>query len=224
MIIIPHGFDLHWAWLLPVLYLIAPRTWVPGEMVTSNMMNTLRNLFIEIEDGTANMKKVTLAGQTTAALAAMLSTPGKAAMAYDSQQNAIVQSVNGGAYEGVWRDVPYLATNFAASSGTWTVPAGSVQKFRYCIVGKIMYVNIYLTSTTLSANAQNLWITIPGGQQTATSWAGSARVAQMYDSAGMREVFIGANGYTIYLQINTGALFAAGEAPIVLGSLAFEIL
>jgi hypothetical protein len=32
-------------------YITAVRTWVPGELVTASMMNTIRDLFLEIETG-----------------------------------------------------------------------------------------------------------------------------------------------------------------------------
>jgi hypothetical protein len=39
-------------------YAHAPRTWVPGEMVTAGMMNSIRDLFLEIEGGTAQYAKM----------------------------------------------------------------------------------------------------------------------------------------------------------------------
>jgi hypothetical protein len=36
---------------VPFLYTSAPRTWVPGELVTASMMNTIRDLFLELETG-----------------------------------------------------------------------------------------------------------------------------------------------------------------------------
>ena len=95
-----NGPELPWWALLPVIgYVTAPRTWVAGELVTASMMNTLRDLFLEIEAGTAEMLKVTLDGQTSAALASSLSASGQAAIAYNTTQGEIQMSVNGGAYE-----------------------------------------------------------------------------------------------------------------------------
>lgn len=54
MIISPNLFVDYWEALLlvvPFLYTNAPRTWVPGELVTASMMNTIRDLFLEIETG-----------------------------------------------------------------------------------------------------------------------------------------------------------------------------
>lgn len=93
--------------VLPVLYIVAPRTWVPGELVTSNMMNTLRDLFLEIEAGTADMLKVLLTGRTTAALSGDLSPASHATFAYDSTLDKLVASINGGAYSVVNPDFAY---------------------------------------------------------------------------------------------------------------------
>ena len=50
-------------WLEPLTrrrrYTVAPRTWVPGELVTAGMMNTLRDQLLEIEAGTAAIKGTT---------------------------------------------------------------------------------------------------------------------------------------------------------------------
>lgn len=85
--------------LLPLVgYLVAPRTWIPGELVTSGMMNTLRDLFLEIEAGTANLQKVDLVGRTSSALGSDLSAAGHAKLALDSTTGNVVASVNGSVY------------------------------------------------------------------------------------------------------------------------------
>lgn len=79
-------------------YVEEPRTWIPGELVTSGMMNSIRDLFLEIEAGTAQLIKATLVGDTSVNLAALVSDSGEAAIAYDTTQGQIVASVNGGSY------------------------------------------------------------------------------------------------------------------------------
>lgn len=91
-----------WTWLLSFVvfgYVNTPRTWVAGELVTASMMNTLRDLFLEIEAGTAEMVKATLLGKTSAQLTSLLSASGRAAIAYDTTLASIVASKGGGAYE-----------------------------------------------------------------------------------------------------------------------------
>jgi len=50
-------------WLEPLTrrrrYTVAPRTWVPGELVTAGMMNTLRDQLLQIEAGTAAISGTT---------------------------------------------------------------------------------------------------------------------------------------------------------------------
>ena len=82
-------------------YITAVRTWTPGELVTAGMMNSIRDLFVEIESGTAEMLKTTFIGRTSAALAADLSAAGKAKLAYNSDTGTLQSSVNGGAYTNI---------------------------------------------------------------------------------------------------------------------------
>lgn len=96
-----HNLSVNLQWLLlllPFLYVNAPRTWIPGELVTSGMMNSLRDLFLEIEAGTADYQKLNIVGRTSAALASDLSVAGKAKVAYDTTQGSLVASINGAAY------------------------------------------------------------------------------------------------------------------------------
>ena len=79
-------------------YTNAPRTWIPGETVTASMMNGLRDLFLEIEGGTAELDRATFVGKTSATLAGSLSAAGQAALAYDTDLGVAVLSVNGGAF------------------------------------------------------------------------------------------------------------------------------
>jgi hypothetical protein len=97
-----NGPDFPWWALLPIVgYVTAPRTWVAGELVTAGMMNTLRDLFLEIEAGTAEMNKVTLEGRSSAQLAAALSVADQAAIAFDKDLDRLVASLNGGAFAGL---------------------------------------------------------------------------------------------------------------------------
>ena len=95
----PSVETLEWlAWLPLFLYVTAPRTWLSGEMVTANMMNTLRDLFLEIEAGTAELMKIQLMARTTGELASDLSVTGTAKVAYNTTEGRIQASVDGEAY------------------------------------------------------------------------------------------------------------------------------
>jgi hypothetical protein len=80
-------------------YVTAPRNWVPGEMVTSNMMNTIRDNLLEIEAGTADLQKSRFVGRTSVALALDLAPAGKAQLAYDTNLGSLVASLDGGPYD-----------------------------------------------------------------------------------------------------------------------------
>lgn len=86
-------------------YVDEPRTWIPGELVTSGMMNSLRDLFLEIEAGTAQHQKATFVGKTSAQLDSMRSATSEAALAYDTDLDALVRSLGGGSFEALINDV-----------------------------------------------------------------------------------------------------------------------
>lgn len=216
--IIPHGLDLHWMWFLPVLYLVAPRTWVQGESVTANMMNSLRDLFYEIENGTAYQKKNTWDGLVTADLAGLVSAPGKAVIVYDNQQHAILQSRNGAPFEGMWNNVPFNATDFNVSSGTWSII--TILAHRYRIVGRTMFFDIFISNSTLSQATQMLTITIPAGKASPIWWGGAARFA--YADPALELLVGAALGDRIQIQRNDNQPIPAGTFAGMF-SLIFEI-
>jgi hypothetical protein len=63
---------------------------------------------------------------------------------------------------GDWIAVSYLATDFTASAGTWTVGAGDVGSFRYMLVGTTLTVAFYLETTSVSATPAALYLKVPG--------------------------------------------------------------
>lgn len=79
-------------------YVNTPRTWIPAELVTAGMMNTLRDNLFEVEAGTAEMQKVTVVGRSSAALASDLSVASKLKIGYDTTLDSLVVSKNGGTY------------------------------------------------------------------------------------------------------------------------------
>lgn len=65
---------------------------------------------------------------------------------------------------GQWTAVPYSAANFTANAGTWTVDAGDVVTYAYTLVGKTMWLNFYLSATSVVAPLPaELRIALPGG-------------------------------------------------------------
>jgi hypothetical protein len=76
---------------------------------------------------------------------------------------------------GTWVDVPYSAANFSSSNGsaTWTVASGDQVIYRYMVIGKLMWLQVVVKTTTLSGFASNdtLRFAIPGGYVAADSYA-----------------------------------------------------
>jgi hypothetical protein len=106
-------------------YTTAPRTWVAGELVTASMMNTLRDLFLDIEAGNADLQRANFVGKTTAQLVALQSAAGEAALAYNSDTDEIVASIDGGAFatlSGAGFPIVFLSTANHPPSSSYATP------------------------------------------------------------------------------------------------------
>lgn len=79
-------------------YTNSPRTWIPGELVTASMMNGLRDLFLEIEAGTAKFTVAQFLGKTTSDLTSLESTTDHGKIAFDKTLDKMMFSINGGDY------------------------------------------------------------------------------------------------------------------------------
>lgn len=67
--------------------------------------------------------------------------------------------------QGEWVPVTYANTNFTASGGVaWDVGSADHVTFQYMLIGKTMFVDVYLDSTSVvGPTAVSLFIAIPGG-------------------------------------------------------------
>jgi hypothetical protein len=82
-------------------------------------------------------------------------------------------------YGGAWRltaheqgatiNVPYLASNFSATSGTFTVDPGDLAIYSFYLKGRVLMVHVNLATATLSTNASNPIALIPGGFKATTT-------------------------------------------------------
>ena len=63
---------------------------------------------------------------------------------------------------GVWIPVSFLATNFGAQTGTWTVTAAQQVAFAYMLVGTTMFLSWHLSITTTSGTPTYLSLVLPG--------------------------------------------------------------
>jgi len=70
---------------------------------------------------------------------------------------------------GQWIDVPYDPAHFAASPGmTWSVQAADVITYAYTVIGKTLFLNLYLDFTAISGTpGPKLYAALPGGFQAA---------------------------------------------------------
>jgi len=86
---------------------------------------------------------------------------------------------------GYWVANPYVAGDFTASAGTWTVDAGDMSSFRYMIIGKTLFYSIRLLNTSTSAGmGTQLKIKVPGGFSCPTVGLGSVhfRMGSVYET------------------------------------------
>jgi len=131
--------------------------------------------------------------------------------------------------QGGWIPAPYAASDFTATGGaggTWNVPAGTVQNFRYVLRGRALTISLYLGGTTISGAPQQLRVVIPGGFAAGAMWTGATRAGQAYDALGVQEAVCGPDavgGHSIAIQKNTNAAWGAGGSPVMLLSLTIEV-
>ena len=124
-----------------------------------------------------------------------------------------------------WTTVPYSASNFSASSGTWTVGAPNVTTFEYVVMGKVMIINFYIASTSVSATPATLRILIPGGYLSAreTRGVGQANDAGTATVPGLLRVIPGGNLLECYKTMAGGNWAVATNNTNVAGQLVFSI-
>lgn len=85
-----------------------------------------------------------------------------------------------------WRNVPFLAGNFTANTGTWTVASADQQLFQFVKLGQFMVVNFFLEDTTTGSGMGNeLRITLPQGlAASATTFSGPVTIRGSVDTEG----------------------------------------
>lgn len=94
--------------------------------------------------------------------------------------------------------VAYSAGNFTASAGTWTVDAGDVGNFSYYLKGRHLSVDLFLSTTSVSATPATLNTLIPNGYTVAKT---KRQIGAMLDNG---------TGTTGFLQVSaTGTTIGA---------------
>jgi hypothetical protein len=64
---------------------------------------------------------------------------------------------------GDWIPVGFLASNFSAQAGLWTLTAGDQIMFQYTLIGKTMIITFYFGTSTVTVANSDLRVLIPGG-------------------------------------------------------------
>lgn len=128
---------------------------------------------------------------------------------------------------GVWTTPGFNAADFTANGAmTWTVEAGDVITYAYIIIGKTMYVNYYISLTTVGGTLNNaLQIAIPASKVSANN---NVTLGVTRDNGGPNTtslVIIGAGTtvISVYHQVPAVNWSAATNTTSVFGSVVFEI-
>jgi|TARA_B000000460_G_scaffold189420_1_gene136564 hypothetical protein len=85
-----------------------------------------------------------------------------------------------------WRSTPFLAGNFTANTGTWTVASADQKQYEFIKIGRFLAVNFFLEDTTTSSSMGNqLQIQLPKGMSAAaTTYTGPLTIRGSVDTEG----------------------------------------
>ena len=85
-----------------------------------------------------------------------------------------------------WKSTAFLAGNFTANSGTWTVASADQKQYQYIKIGQFLAVNFFLEDTTTGSGMGNqLQIQLPKGMKAATpTYTGPLIVKGSVDTEG----------------------------------------
>ena len=88
--------------------------------------------------------------------------------------------------EQAWQSTAFLAGNFTANSGTWTVASADQKQYQYIKIGQFLAVNFFLEDTTTGSGMGNqLQIQLPKGMKAAaTTYTGPLTVRGSVDTEG----------------------------------------
>lgn len=126
---------------------------------------------------------------------------------------------------GYWIPVPFAATNFGATGGSWTVGAPSVITNRYSLVGKILFWQLYISwfsgSNTIGGTPSSINLVIPGGFGAPNS--SFPTMVYVVDGGVFTQGYASTSGTAILIYKVSGANFTAGSAGGVVMNMWFEI-
>ena len=85
-----------------------------------------------------------------------------------------------------WQSVPFLAGNFTANTGTWTVASADQKLFQFIKIGRFLTVSFFLEDTTTGSGMGNrLEIALPKGlSATDVNYTGPLTIKGAVDTEG----------------------------------------
>lgn len=129
-------------------------------------------------------------------------------------------------FAGEWTTPAFDAGNFTGNgSMTWTVAAGDVLAYQYTLIGKTMYVNFYIVSSSVGGTPSTLLnIAVPGGFSSAKVVRTSALYATDNGTVVTAFIDLAASGVIIRLGKTDGTAWTAStDNTSVRGQLFFEV-
>lgn len=75
-----------------------------------------------------------------------------------------------------WATPTYASGDYTSDVGSWTVESGDVSSFRYAQIGKVMFISLRLSGTTVAGSPQTLKVKIPNSKVAASSAFTFARI------------------------------------------------
>ena len=127
------------------------------------------------------------------------------------------------AYMGGWTAIVYSAGNFTASdSQTWTVDSGDQITFKYMIVGKTMWLQFNITTSSVSGSCAELRLALPAY----TPFNSSIQPIRLFNSSNKSGIAVVENAGTyVKIQDASGSnLVSSTNDTSVQGTICFEIL
>lgn len=106
----------------------------------------------------------------------------------------------------IWDDMSWTSVSFNAgdftclTAGTWTVASGDVSMFKYKLIGKTMWVNVILQTTTVArsgGNPTHLLIKIPASKTAAANYTTTAWLS---DNGTVTNGLIQTSGTNIFIS------------------------
>ena len=126
---------------------------------------------------------------------------------------------------GAWVTPAFDAGVFTSSSGTWVVAAGDATTFKYMIINKVMFIELYLITTTVTGTPFSLLITLPESKLVAGTFAGTVLVNQGSWAAGGYTAVGGSTTVSLTKTVDLGstAWSASSDATYIVGTLIIPI-